>query len=306
MPDENSKKQSKEKSNSSPKNGIIKIENVPDTKVVNKGKGWKITDKAAGLKRKVSASVNKSKKTDSDWGEGFDDSDIDSEEISKPDKTGKTGNKTALSIIDKAKNQVSSLKNRKSGESSKKSKKENDADTVKSTSMEKSDKIQRRVMTPSEREAALAAKRRALMGQIDPEDGPGTMKQKSYYSDDVFIKMTNLLYDPLTIELCTEADITDVAQLLGLTKINSSREAFYWSHRLCVEAFANRYRPGGTGPYHPDGTRKWSIDKLRMVSFMLARRSLPGTVGGAFALGVGLAQEQSITRSDGEGEADDW
>jgi hypothetical protein len=43
-----------------------------------------------------------------------------------------------------------------------------------------------------------------------------------------------------------------------------------------------------------------------MVAFLLARRSLPGTVGGAFALGVGLAQEQQISRSEEGAEEDNW
>lgn len=141
-------------------------------------------------------------------------------------------------------------------------------------------------------------------------DDETKMRQKPYYSDEVFVKMTNLLYDPLSIELCKEADIADVAQLLGLTSITSSKEAFYWAHSVAREAFANRYRPGGTGGFHIDingnKRRKWSIGKVEMIAFLVARRSMKIPVGSAFALGVGLAQEQTITKSEGTGEEASW
>lgn len=138
------------------------------------------------------------------------------------------------------------------------------------------------------------------------QDGQTPLKQKAYYSDDALIKMVNLLYDPMTIELCKEAEISDIAQLLSLTNIKTSREAFYWSHRIATEAYANRYRPGGTGSFHDDGTRKWTIGKIEMVAFLIARRSMTMPVGSAFALGVGLAQEQSITKAEDLGDGESW
>ena len=141
-------------------------------------------------------------------------------------------------------------------------------------------------------------------------DDIASMKQKAYYSDDVMLKMTTLLYDPLTVELCRESDVVDVSQLLGLTNIKSSREAFYWAHRIATESYANRYRPGGTGSFHiginGEPIRKWSIAKIEMVAFLIARRSMTMPVGSAFALGVGLAQEQAITKSEEAGEENEW
>jgi len=117
------------------------------------------------------------------------------------------------------------------------------------------------------------------------------LKLKSYYSDEALLKMVNLLYDPLTVALVKQIGISDEAHLLSLTRINSSREAYFWSVQIAKESALN-----------PD--RTWRISKIIRVAFLLARRSLDMR---AFMLGVGLAQEQALTKSDeGVGEEAEW
>ncbi len=115
-------------------------------------------------------------------------------------------------------------------------------------------------------------------------------ERSSHYSDEAMLKMVNLLYDPLTIELCEETGVKDEAQLLSLTLINSSREAYFWALQLAKEATFSI-------------NRTWPLSRVIRVAFLLARRSLQMK---AFMLGVGLAQEQAITKTEEAGEETEW
>lgn len=127
----------------------------------------------------------------------------------------------------------------------------------------------------------------------------GSLKQRPYYSDEVMLKLVNLLYDTVVVDLFHEAGLkADIAHLIGLTRINNSREAWYWAQRIAKEAAYNKYAKGFTP--------SWSIGEIQMVAFLLARRSIPGQVGPGFMLGVGLAQEQSITKAEEAGEEADF
>jgi len=170
-------------------------------------------------------------------------------------------------------------------------------------------KIAPKVTTPpkaSSAEPRNLAREEKQKPKHDPaNDDRDELKRHPSYSDEAMLRLTNVIFDPMVAELCREANIKDEAQLLSFTKINSSREAIYWANQIAKEAYINRYKPGGKTT-HTDGTPLWPIRKVRRVAFLLLRRSMPGTVGGAFALGVGLAQEQQITKSEEGGEEDSW
>lgn len=131
------------------------------------------------------------------------------------------------------------------------------------------------------------------------EDTTEERKQSPAYSDEVMLRLTNLIYDPLATLLFDQAGIhPDEAHLLSLTRINSSREAAFWAQQISKEAAYNRYIK-----HHPC---TWPISQVWRVAFLLARRSIPGVCGPGFTMGVSLAQEQSITKSEEAGEEGDW
>lgn len=132
--------------------------------------------------------------------------------------------------------------------------------------------------------------------EIDEDVSEG-MKQSPPYSDEVMLRLVNLIYDPLATILFREAGMhADEAHLLSLTRVNSSKEAWYWAQQIAKEAAYNKY------------VQKipcnWPISQVQRIAFLLARRSIPGTCGPGFMLGVGLAQEQNITKSEEPGESD--
>jgi len=125
------------------------------------------------------------------------------------------------------------------------------------------------------------------------------LKQRPDYSEDVQLRLTNLIYDPLATMLFENAGIhPDEAHLLSLTRINSSREAAAWAQQITREAIYNIY----VNKHACD----WSPSQIWRVAFLLARRSIPGTCGPGFMLGVGLAQEQSITKQEEPSEEKEW
>ncbi len=133
--------------------------------------------------------------------------------------------------------------------------------------------------------------------QIDEDELTDGIKGSQPYSDEVMLRLVNLIYDPLASLLFKESGLhADEAHLLSLTRINSSKEAWYWAQQIAKEAAYNKY------------VQKipcnWPISQVQRVAFLLARRSIPGTCGPGFMLGVGLAQEQNITKSEEPGESD--
>ena len=130
--------------------------------------------------------------------------------------------------------------------------------------------------------------------------GSTRYKNKTYYSDDVQLRLINLIYDPLAQKLFAHAGIDpDEAHLLGLTRINSSREAMYWAQQIAKEAAFNKY------VRHIECD--WPISQVQRIAFMLARRSIPGECGPAFMAGVQLANEQAIQKEEQKaGEPVDW
>ena len=155
-------------------------------------------------------------------------------------------------------------------------------------------------VAPPRRSTPVSMRRQVV--EVDDVEEPD-LKSKPYYSDEAMIKMINLLYDPIVATLCREAGIADEAQLLSLTKINSSREAWYWAQQIAKEAFYHRYNRDPNAPPMPKNYRRWPISKIQRVAFLLARRSLDMK---AFQLGVGLANEQNIVKSEEGGEEDNW
>ena len=132
-------------------------------------------------------------------------------------------------------------------------------------------------------------------------DGVDTEKVKAnpHYSEEVQLRLVNLIYDPLATLLFKEGGIDpDEAHLLSLTKINSSREAWFWATQFQKEAAFNRYVLRFPC--------KWPLSRVLRVAFLLARRSIPGQMGPGFMLGVGLAQEQNIMKAEEAGEESNW
>jgi len=125
------------------------------------------------------------------------------------------------------------------------------------------------------------------------------LKSRPDYSEEVQLRLTNLIYDPLATMLFENAGIhPDEAHLLSLTRINSSREAAAWAQQITREAIYNIY----VNRHKCD----WAPSQIWRVAFLLARRSIPGTCGPGFMLGVGLAQEQSITKQEEPSEEKEW
>ena len=125
------------------------------------------------------------------------------------------------------------------------------------------------------------------------------LKSRPDYSEEVQLRLTNLIYDPLATMLFENAGIhPDEAHLLSLTRINSSREAAAWAQQITREAIYNIY----VNRHKCD----WAPSQIWRVAFLLARRSIAGTCGPGFMLGVGLAQEQSITKQEEPSEEKEW
>lgn len=135
--------------------------------------------------------------------------------------------------------------------------------------------------------------------QITKEEVNAELKSRPDYSEEVQLRLTNLIYDPLATMLFENAGIhPDEAHLLSLTRINSSREAASWAQQITREAIYQQYVHGHTCA--------WPASQIWRISFLLARRSIPGTCGPGFMLGVGLAQEQQITKEESDQEGKDW
>jgi len=125
------------------------------------------------------------------------------------------------------------------------------------------------------------------------------LKGRPDYSEEVQLRLTNLIYDPLATMLFREAGIDpDEAHLLSLTRINSSREAASWAQQITREAIYQQY-------VH-NKVCSWPASQIWRVAFLLARRSIPGQCGPGFTLGIGLAQEQNITKAEEDGETKEW
>ena len=133
------------------------------------------------------------------------------------------------------------------------------------------------------------------------------MESSPYYSGEAVMFMSNLLYDPLAIDMLKEAGINDEAMLLGLTSINNSRECFYWAAQITKNAaLLKKVRLDEATKYDdvdlPAGQRHWPLSKIFRVAFLISRRSVDMK---AFEWGNKLAQEQQITKSEEQGEAED-
>jgi hypothetical protein len=125
------------------------------------------------------------------------------------------------------------------------------------------------------------------------------LKDKPYYSDEAQLRMINLTFDPLASALFKENGIDpDEAHLMGLTRINNSREAMMWAQGIAKEAAFNRYVNGVT--------TTWPVSKIRRVTFLIMRRSLPMVMGGGFVAAVNVAQEQTITKGEEASEESSW
>lgn len=107
-----------------------------------------------------------------------------------------------------------------------------------------------------------------------------------HYSNEAMLKMVNVLFDPSMLSLSKELGIKDEANLLSLTRINSSREIFVWAKQITREAALNPHR-------------QWKLGRIFRTSFLFARRSIDMK---AFTMGIGLAQEQNIAKSEESGE----
>jgi hypothetical protein len=125
------------------------------------------------------------------------------------------------------------------------------------------------------------------------------LNDKPYYSDTAQLRMINLTFDPLAEALFAENGIDpDEAHLMGLTRINNSREAMMWAQGIAKEAAFNRYVNGVT--------TTWPVSKIRRVTFLIMRRSLPMVMGGGFVAAVNVAQEQNITKGEEASEESNW
>lgn len=134
-----------------------------------------------------------------------------------------------------------------------------------------------------------------IKGNVEKRD----RKDSPNYSDDAMLRLVNLIYDPMSTALLEDCGIDpDEAHLLGLTRVNSSKEAWMWAQQITKESAFGKYVLG----VRP----KMSLTQIRRIAFLLARRSIPGDCGPGFMLGVGLAQEQNITKSEEEVEGQDW
>ena len=154
---------------------------------------------------------------------------------------------------------------------------------------------------------STAPKRPSLLQKVNPMEAPAKtrdpdaneLKDKPYYSDEAQLRMINLTFDPLASALFRENGIDpDEAHLLGLTRINNSREAMMWAQGIAREAAFNRY------VNHMDTV--WPVSKVRRIAFLIARRSLPMVMGGGFVAAVNVAQEQNITKGEEAGEESNW
>jgi hypothetical protein len=125
------------------------------------------------------------------------------------------------------------------------------------------------------------------------------LKDKPYYSDEAQLRMINLTFDPLASALFRENGIDpDEAHLMGLTRINNSREAMLWANGIAREAAFNKY------VNHMDSV--WPVSKIRRIAFLIMRRSLPMVMGGGFVAAVNVAQEQNITKGEEASEESNW
>jgi hypothetical protein len=135
-------------------------------------------------------------------------------------------------------------------------------------------------------------------GRGESEDsGVGPLLDRSEYSDKVQLRLVNLIFDPLS-NLSKEAAKAglhpDDAHLLGLTRVSNSREALYWANQIAREAAFNKY----VLKQECD----WSIGRIHRLSFLIARRSIPGMCGAGFTTAINVAMEQSISRSEESSE----
>lgn len=139
------------------------------------------------------------------------------------------------------------------------------------------------------------------------KDAQARLSAGANYSDAVQMRLTNLMYDPLTVALVKETGMNDEVNLLGLTRINSSREAFYWAAQITKGSARLRLVQLCEQTREPDcdlgvNERHWSLRKIFRVAFLIARRSIDMV---AFKEGNKLAMEQQITKSEDTGEAED-
>ncbi|MDG6912634.1 MAG: hypothetical protein JRN35_06075 [Nitrososphaerota archaeon] len=128
-----------------------------------------------------------------------------------------------------------------------------------------------------------------------PEDVKGGLKDSANYNDEALIRLVNLTLAPLStlLNFLEEAGIhPDEAHLLGLTKINSSLEAWYWATQIMQEAARLKYIQ------HKE--IRMPLTQILRVSFLLLRRSLPGEGGNGFEMAAGLAREQQFGKLEEE------
>lgn len=111
------------------------------------------------------------------------------------------------------------------------------------------------------------------------------LKQRAIYSDEVQLRVVNLIFDPSELSFIKEM-VKDEVNLLSLTRINSSREIFVWAKQIVREAALSQ-------------KRQWPLEKIFRVAFLFARRSL--NMDG-FKEAIKVAQEQSIAKSEDVGE----
>lgn len=128
------------------------------------------------------------------------------------------------------------------------------------------------------------------MASVDKKK-PEEKTESPYYTKEAALKLTNILYDPVAVEICKQIDVQDEGLLLSLTRVNTLRECHQWASKFTQDAAMNL-------------NRTWSLGKVYRVAFLLLSRSINMK---AFMSGIGLAGVQAVAEeSEDFGEDKDW
>lgn len=135
------------------------------------------------------------------------------------------------------------------------------------------------------------------------DDGDTEITDRPEYSERALLRLVNLVYDPIAALTMLEGAGVHPSEshLLSLTKINSSKEAWFWAHQITKEAAYRKY----VEHIQVD----WPLSQVLRVAFLLARRSItniPGQCGPGFTTAVNVALEQNIIRQEEAAERADW
>lgn len=135
------------------------------------------------------------------------------------------------------------------------------------------------------------------------DDGDPELTDRPEYSERALLRLVNLVYDPIAALTMLEGAGVHPSEshLLSLTKINSSKEAWFWAHQITKEAAYRKYVE-----HIPVD---WPLSQVLRVAFLLARRSItniPGQCGPGFTTAVNVALEQNIIKQEEAAERADW